>query len=97
MLSTYREAVAQNLIIDDEIRKLITREGRDFRVCTSCSGPLLIPTDVMPSKSSDIQIEIGDNSLFVSMNIIRYTRRIHRSLLDQYHWVMENSIQCDPD
>lgn len=97
-MSSYREAVAKSLIIDDEIKELVTKEGRDFRVCTSCSGPLLIPTDMVPSKPSDLEVEIGDNSLFISFNQARYTHRIHKSLIDQYYWVMEtNGPECDID
>ncbi|MBE0522947.1 MAG: hypothetical protein IBX40_01205 [Methanosarcinales archaeon] len=96
-MSSYREAVAKSLIIDDEIKELIKKEDRDFRICTSCSGPLLIPTDIVPSKPSDLEVEIGDNSLFISFNQARYTHRFHKSLLDQYYWVMEMGLECDID
>lgn len=94
-MSSYREAVAESIIVDEEIKELIKKENRDFRVCTSCSGPLLIPTDIVPSKPSDLEVEIGDNSLFISFNQAIYTRRFHKSLLDQYYWVIEKDLECD--
>ena len=96
-LSSYREAVARNFIVDDEVKDFINREDRDFRVCTSCSGPVLVPVDLARVKTSDIEIKIGDNTLFVSIVMARYTRRIHRSMLDQYMWLMENGPGCELD
>jgi len=52
----------------------------------------------VPSKPSDLEVEIGENSLFISFNQARYTHRIHKSLIDQYYWVMEtNGPECDID
>jgi len=96
-LSSYREAVAKNFIVDDEVKDFINREDRDFRVCTSCSGPVLVPLDMARAKSSDIEIKVGDNTLFVSIVMARYTRRIDRSMLDQYMWFLENDQGCELD
>ncbi len=97
ILSSYREAVAKNFIVDDEVKNFINREDRDFRVCTSCSGPVLVPLDMARAKSSDIEIKVGDNTLFVSIVMARYTRRIDRSMLDQYMWFLENGQGCELD
>lgn len=96
-MSSYREAVAKNFIVDDEVKNFINREDRDFRVCTSCSGPVLVPLDMARAKSSDIEIQVGDNTLFVSIVMARYTRRIDRSMLDQYMWFLENGQGCELD
>jgi hypothetical protein len=97
ILSSYREAVAQNFIVDNEVKDFINREDRDFRVCTSCSGPVLVPLDMARAKPSDIEIKVGDNTLFVSIVMARYTRRIHKSMLDQYLWFLENGQRCELD
>ena len=97
ILSSYREAVAKNFIVDEEVKDFINREDRDFRVCTSCSGPVLVPVDLAPVKTSDIEINVGDNTLFVSIVMARYTRRIHKSMLDQYMWFLENGQSCELD
>lgn len=96
-MSSYREALAKNFIVDNEVKDFINREDRDFRVCTSCSGPVLVPLDMAPAKTSDIEIKVGDNTLFVSIVMAQYTRRIHKSMLDQYMWFLENGQGCGLD
>ena len=66
----------KNITVEDEVRDLIIRAGKDFRVCTSCYGPAVVSTDRKPSKSSDIQIKIGDNTLFVSKVQTLYINRV---------------------
>ena len=89
--------MAKNFIVDDEVKDFINNEDRDFRVCTSCSGPVLVPVDLARVKTSDIEIKVGDNTLFVSIVMARYTRRIHKSMLDQYMWFLENGQCCELD
>ncbi len=52
--------------VDDDVKKMIMSEGRDYRVCTACMGPALVPTTVKGPKDSDIKIPIGDNTLYIS-------------------------------
>lgn len=66
----------KNITVDDEVRDLIVRSGKDFRVCTSCYGPAVVTTDRKPSKSSDMQIKVGDNTLFVSKVQLMYINRV---------------------
>ena len=47
------------IIVDDAVIDMIKKEGRDYRICTACMGPALVPTSVKPPKDSDIKIEIG--------------------------------------
>ncbi|MBO4763349.1 MAG: hypothetical protein IKP53_02840 [Candidatus Methanomethylophilaceae archaeon] len=54
------------IIVDDAVIDMIKKEGRDYRICTACMGPALVPTSVKPPKDSDIKIEIGDNALYIS-------------------------------
>lgn len=68
--------------ISMEIRELIKEHGRDYRVCTSCGGPIIIPLDYCSKKNSDIAIKVGDNILYVSR--IQYNeglRHIGRDLI----------------
>ena len=66
----------KNITVEDEVRDLIIGAGKDYRVCTSCYGPAVVSTDRKPSKSSDIQIKIGDNTLFVSKVQTLYINRV---------------------
>ncbi|MDR0523834.1 MAG: hypothetical protein LBG62_05385 [Candidatus Methanoplasma sp.] len=62
--------------VDEGVRKRIAEEGRDYRVCTSCTGPALVPTSVKPPKTSDIVVEIGGNRLYVSRVQANYIRAV---------------------
>ncbi|MCL2148242.1 MAG: hypothetical protein FWH47_02775 [Methanomassiliicoccaceae archaeon] len=69
------------ITVDGDVRKLIASEGRDYRICTSCTGPALVPTTVKPPKESDIRIPVGGNTLYVSIVQARYVRRITMDML----------------
>jgi len=62
--------------VDDDVKELIMSKGRDYRVCTSCTGPALVPTTVKGPKGSDIKIPVGNNILYVSIVQARYIRRV---------------------
>ncbi|MCL2032330.1 MAG: hypothetical protein FWG96_03560 [Methanomassiliicoccaceae archaeon] len=56
-------------------------ERRDYRICTSCTGPALVPTTVKMPKESDIRIPVGNNTLYVSRVQARYINRITIDML----------------
>jgi Fe-S cluster assembly iron-binding protein IscA len=64
------------ITVDDDVKKMIMSAGRDYRICTSCTGPALVPTTVKRPKESDLKIPVGNNTLFVSIVQARYVRRI---------------------
>lgn len=65
-----------DIIVDEEVRNLITSSGCDYRVCTACMGPALVPISVKPPKSSDIRIPVGDHILYISRVQARYVNRV---------------------
>ncbi|MDR2698061.1 MAG: hypothetical protein LBB30_00025 [Candidatus Methanoplasma sp.] len=64
------------ITVDDDVKRLIMSEGRDYRICTSCTGPALVPTTVKRPKESDIRIPIGNNVLYISIIQARYIRKV---------------------
>lgn len=64
------------IAVDDDVKRLIISEGRDYRICTSCTGPALVPTTVKVPKESDIKIPVGNNILYISLVQARYIRRV---------------------
>jgi hypothetical protein len=62
--------------VDEDVMKLIISEGRDYRVCTACTGPALVPTTVKSPKESDIKIPVGKNFLYVSRVQARYINKV---------------------
>lgn len=60
----------------------MNERGGDFRVSTSCSGPVLMSVSVKPPKSSDVAIKAGGHTIYIS----RY----------QLDWVSEITMQMVP-
>ncbi|NKQ38599.1 MAG: hypothetical protein HF967_03850 [Methanosarcinales archaeon] len=72
-------------IIDHEVESLILENKRDFRVCTTCGGPVIVPIEVKPPKPTDIKIKIGENILYVSKVQSHYVKRFDKSMLGWYY------------
>ncbi|HKM13419.1 MAG TPA: hypothetical protein VJY42_00625 [Candidatus Methanomethylophilaceae archaeon] len=69
------------ITVDENVKKRILTERRDYRVCTACTGAALVPTTVKPSKANDIKIPIGDNFLYISAVQARYISRVTMDML----------------
>lgn len=67
--------------VDEDVRRMIESEGRDYRVCTACMGPALVPTTVKGPKADDIRIPVGGNTLYVSRVQARYVTRVSMDML----------------
>lgn len=72
------------LEIDREVYEFIKARKRDYRVCTSCDGAVILPVEIKPPKQSDYEIKIGENTLYVSEVQFKILRRIDSSML---YWV----------
>ncbi len=64
------------ITVDDAVIDLIKKEQRDYRVCTACMGPALVPTTVKGPKDSDIRIPVGENTLYISRVQAMYIDRV---------------------
>lgn len=71
-------------IIDEEVKEYIKNKNRDYRVCTTCGGPMILPIEIKPFKPTDLKVQIGDNTLYVSAFMARYINRIDKYMLDRY-------------
>jgi hypothetical protein len=67
--------------VDADVMDLIRMKGQDYRICTACMGPALVPVRMKSPKSSDIRIPVGDNTLYVSKVQARYLSRITMDML----------------
>ncbi|MBE6525109.1 MAG: hypothetical protein IJF47_02515 [Candidatus Methanomethylophilaceae archaeon] len=70
-----------DIIVDDGVRDLILQEKRDYRVCTACRGPALVPTSVKPVKPNDVKIPVGDYTLYISAVQADYISRVSLDML----------------
>jgi hypothetical protein len=64
------------ITVDPEVEQLIINAGCDYRVCTACLGPALVPTYVKGPKDTDVKIPIGDHFLYISRYVARYISRV---------------------
>ena len=69
------------ITVDDAVKELILSEKKDFRVCTACSGPALVPASVKAPKNSDIKIPIGDYTLYVSIVQASYINKVTMDMI----------------
>lgn len=67
--------------VDEDVRMMIESEGRDYRVCTACTGPALVPVEVKKPKDTDIRIPVGGNTLYISRIQARYIDRVTMDML----------------
>jgi hypothetical protein len=64
------------ITVDEAVVDLIKSKGVDYRVCTACMGPALVPITVKRPKESDVKIPVGDNTLYVSRVQAMYIDRV---------------------
>lgn len=67
--------------VDEDVKQMIMSQGRDYRVCTACAGPALVPTKVKGPKDSDLKIQIGNNILYISRVQAPYIDRVSMDML----------------
>ena len=58
--------------IADDVLDYIKQCGSDFRISTSCGGPILLPVIIKPPKPTDLQVPAGEYVIFVSIYQARY-------------------------
>lgn len=76
---------ATEIVVAPEVRDFIMERGCDFRVCTSCGGPIILPVSVKRPKKSDIRIQIGGNTLFVSSFQAPFLNVIDGDMLPRFY------------
>ena len=71
----------KSIEMDEEIVEFLKNQKEDFRISTSCYGPILIPVSMKSPKESDIQVNCGDHILFISRVQASYIHKIDKSML----------------
>jgi hypothetical protein len=70
--------------VTDDVLAFITKRKCDFRISTSCGGPILLPVSIKPPKTTDIQIPAGDYTVFVSIHQARYLSTVHMGMIPYF-------------
>ncbi|WP_067072555.1 hypothetical protein [Methanoculleus horonobensis] len=76
---------SQGIYVTEDVRSYVLQRKRDFRVSTSCSGPILLPVSVKPPKATDLQVPIGDYTVYISKYQARYIDSIHRGMIPIFY------------
>jgi hypothetical protein len=80
----------ENIHIAKEVIEYIDKRGCDFRISTSCGGPLLLPVSMKPPKSTDLQVKAGIHTIFISIHQARYLNAIDMSMIPLFFDDAEN-------
>ncbi|KAF5059550.1 hypothetical protein DSECCO2_334970 [anaerobic digester metagenome] len=76
---------SRSIYVTEDVQSYILQRKRDFRVSTSCSGPILLPVSVKPPKATDLQLPIGDYTVYISKYQARYIDSIHRGMIPIFY------------
>jgi hypothetical protein len=78
---TDKSALVQDIIIDKEVLEYIARRDCDFRICTSCGGPILLPVRIKPPKKTDLLLKAGTRMIYISIHQARYLHAIRMDMI----------------
>jgi len=67
--------------VTEDVIAYMDKRGGNFRISTSCSGPVLMPVKVNPAKPSDIPIKAGSHLIFVSQYQLPWITEISMRLV----------------
>ena len=67
--------------VDEDVRQYIMSQGCDFRICTACMGPALVPVTVKAPKETDVRIPVGDQTLYISRIQARYVTHVSMDMI----------------
>lgn len=70
-----------SISVTDDVRSYVLQRKRDFRVSTSCGGAILLPTSVKPPKATDLQVPVGDYTIYISKYQARSIDSVHRGMI----------------
>lgn len=78
---TDESALLREIAIAPEVLEYITRRDCDFRICTSCGGPILLPVRIKPPKKTDLLLQAGTRMIYISIHQARYLHAIRMDMI----------------
>ena len=61
--------------------EFIKKQGMDYRVSTTCSGAMILPTSYKPPKPSDLKVDVNGHKLYISRVQAQYINKIDKTML----------------
>ena len=80
----FQQYPKNHIKVSEEVKEYVLEKKRNFRICTSCGGPILLSTSVKPPKSTDIEIYVGDYIIYISMYQARFMDSINMDMVPKY-------------
>ncbi|MDD4255559.1 MAG: hypothetical protein PHP59_09315 [Methanofollis sp.] len=84
MIRTGKEPSTPRIKVSEEVLSYVQTRGCDFRVCTSCGGPILLPISVKPQKATDVVVKAGCHWIYISMYQAPYLDTLDIGLVPAY-------------
>ncbi|MDD1694963.1 MAG: hypothetical protein LUQ71_09590 [Methanoregula sp.] len=78
---SHGNADLSDVTILPEVIDFINKRDCDFRVCTSCGGPILLPIRIKPPKKTDLLIKAGNHTVYVSIHQARFLNCIQMEMI----------------
>ncbi len=72
------------ITLTEEVKRYLGEQPCDYRICTSCGGPILLPVSVKRPKSSDIRIPLGRRTLYISRYQAPFLHLIDDDMIPRY-------------
>lgn len=76
--------LSPGITLTEEVQKYLGEQPCDYRICTSCGGPLLLPVSVKRPKPSDIRIPVGRRTLYISRYQAPFLDLIDADIIPRY-------------
>ncbi|MEA2046328.1 MAG: hypothetical protein U9N48_07420 [Euryarchaeota archaeon] len=67
--------------VDPDMEEYIKNSSTEFRICTTCEGPILLPVRLRPPKPTDLVMTVQGRKLYISAVQARRIKVINSSML----------------
>ncbi|MGA2699391.1 MAG: hypothetical protein ABSE74_07100 [Methanoregula sp.] len=75
---------ASHITIAPDVMEYIEKRDCDFRICTSCGGPILLPVRIKPPKKSDVLLQAARHTIYISIHQARFLDEIRSDMIPFY-------------
>ena len=80
-MRTNNNSCITEVTIVPEVIDFINKRDCDFRICTSCGGPILLPIRVKPPKKTDLILRAGNHMIYISIHQARFLHNIRMDMI----------------
>lgn len=81
IMYSHGRADLHDISIDPEVIEFMDKRDSDFRICTSCGGPVLLPVRIKPPKKTDLLVKAGNHTIYVSIHQARFLNAIQMEMV----------------